>query len=107
MRKLITWLGVLAESVGLEIKMINEHDIKDMSIFEEAYKAMPPQGMTSFNEFVHEYGKTLAKMFAEKCDKAWYYDAANLIRSQAGIPVSCMSPCQKHGVFSDNYEEGL
>jgi hypothetical protein len=85
--------------------MLNEHDIKDMSIFEQAYKAMPNTGM-DINDFVQEYGKTLAKMFAEKCDKAWYYDAANLIRAQAGIPVSCMSPCQKHGAL-DDYEEGL
>lgn len=69
--------------------MINEHDIKDLT--EEVFAEMPEDTSSDPMEYLHTYTQTLCKILASKCDQAWYYDAANLIRKNAGIPVSLMA----------------
>lgn len=85
--------------------MINEHDIKAFK--EELRKELIEDPPEIGDNMLEAIIKKTASLLAVKCDAAWYYDAANLIRAQVGIPISCMSPCQKHGIWSDNYEEGL
>jgi hypothetical protein len=95
--------------------MINEHDIKDL--IDKVYDRMPEQPTVELNttddghlaldirKHMELYTETLCKLMAEQCDKAWYYDAANLIRKMTGIPVSIVAPCSAHA--KDSYEEGL
>lgn len=94
--------------------MINNHDIE--AFIDDAMKKMPETplemkteedgtGVIDFRNFLQNYTETVAKMLSEKCDKAWYFDAANLIRKTTGIPVSLMGPCSAHA--KDSYEEGL
>lgn len=95
--------------------MINEHDIKDL--IDQVYNRMPESSEVELNtnengdlqldirKHMQVYTETLCKLMAEQCDKAWYYDAANLIRKMTGIPVSLMAPCSAHA--KDTYEEGL
>jgi hypothetical protein len=74
------------------IKMINEHDIKAFrDELKEAITSEPIQPGEHIMDFL--ISKT-ASLLAQKCDKAWYWDAANLIRQTAGIPISVVSDMQ-------------
>lgn len=83
--------------------MLNEHDIRDLCLRVKAI--MPAVDSKNEAEYLQKYTETLCKMLAEQCDKAWYYDAANLIRKMTGIPVSLIAPCSAHA--KDAYEEDL
>lgn len=84
--------------------MINEHDIKDL--IDRVYAQMPKKVDNGEIEVsLEDFTETLCKILAEACDRAWYYDAANLIRKMTGIPVSLMGPCSAHA--KDDYEEDL
>ena len=85
--------------------MINEHDIEAFK--DEVWQSMAPEdckvifkteedGTTimELGEVFTAYTKKVAELLSQKCDKAWYYDAANLIRQTAGIPVSVTSDVQ-------------
>lgn len=96
--------------------MLNEHDIKDMIL--EAWGNVPQELLQvpvkddldggvqlDFMPFMSAFVVEFNKLLASRLDKAWYYDAANLVRKMSGIPVSLMGPCSAHA--KDNYEEGL
>ena len=84
--------------------MINEHDLNDL--MDQVLQKMPKEvSDETLKATLADYTETLCKILAEQCDKAWYYDAANLIRKMTGIPVSLMGPCSAHA--KDAYEEDL
>jgi hypothetical protein len=82
--------------------MINEHDLNDFvtqaleTTGDVALDVKEHEGQTvlDMKNFLHKYTETVAKMLSDKCDKAWYFDAANLIRQTAGIPISVSSDIQ-------------
>lgn len=95
--------------------MINEHDIKDMIL--EAWGNVPQELLQvptqedldggvklDFMPFMNAFVVEFNKIVAQRLDKAWYFDAANLVRKMTGIPVS-LGPCSNHA--KDCYEEGL
>lgn len=79
--------------------MINEHDLNDFVVQALDTTGEVPLGVTEIDgqtyldikSFLHRYTETVARMLSEQCDKAWYFDAANLIRAEVGIPISVMS----------------
>lgn len=79
--------------------MINEHDLNDlvMTALETTgdvpldIKEQDGQTYLDMKKFLHKYTETVARMLSEQCDQAWYFDAANLIRQSAGIPISVTS----------------
>jgi hypothetical protein len=85
--------------------MINEHDIQAFqdeiweSLSESDKKAdvkTDDEGnqYLDLNNVLTSYTRKVAELLSQKCDNAWYYDAANLIRQTAGIPVSVSSDVQ-------------
>ena len=79
--------------------MINEHDLNDFvtTALETTgdvpldVKEVDGQTYIDMKVFLHRYTETVARMLSEHCDQAWYFDAANLIRAEVGIPISVMS----------------
>lgn len=85
--------------------MINEHDIQAFqdeiweSMSEEERKAdvKTAEDGTQYidlQKVFKAYTQKMAHHLSQKCDKAWYFDAANLIRQTAGIPISVVSDMQ-------------
>jgi hypothetical protein len=89
--------------------MINEHDIRDLCLRVKA--EMPAVDSKNEAEYLQKYTETLCRILAEKCDKAWYYDAANLIRHAVGIPISVVSKSEiiaiQQRMNMRDYEEDL
>lgn len=79
--------------------MINEHDLNDfvMSALTTTgdvnvdVKEQDGQTYLDMKNFLHRYTETVARMLSDQCDQAWYFDAANLIRAEVGIPISISS----------------
>lgn len=85
--------------------MINEHDIQAFqdevweSLSETDRKAdvKTNEDGTQYLDLQNvfqAYTRKVAELLSQRCDNAWYYDAANLIRQTAGIPVSVTSDVQ-------------
>lgn len=82
--------------------MINEHDLNDfvMQALDTTgevplgVKEIDGQTYLDMKDFLHRYTETVARILSDQCDKAWYFDAANLIRQSAGIPISVSSDMQ-------------
>ena len=85
--------------------MINEHDIKAFQdeiwdLLSEEDKVMDVKTgedgaqYLDMNNVLTAYTAKVAHLLSQKCDKAWYFDAANLIRQTAGIPISVVSDVQ-------------
>ena len=85
--------------------MINEHDIQAFQ--DEIWDSLSEEDKVmdvktgedgaqylDMNNVLTAYTKKVAELLSQKCDHAWYYDAANLIRQTAGIPVSIVSDVQ-------------
>lgn len=85
--------------------MINEHDIQAFQ--DEIWESLSEQEKEieiktdaegnkylDMNRVLMAYTAKVAHLLSQKCDKAWYFDAANLIRQTAGIPISVTSDVQ-------------
>lgn len=82
--------------------MINEHDVEAFK--DEIWETMSEDEkkvtfktddsgdtIIDMGDVFTAYTEKMAHILAQKCDKAWYFDAANLIRQSAGIPISVTS----------------
>jgi hypothetical protein len=87
--------------------MINEHDIEAFK--DEIWETMSEDEkkvtfktdesgdtILEMGDVFTAYTQRMAEVLAKQCDQAWHYDAANLIRQTAGIPVSVVSDTQLH-----------
>jgi hypothetical protein len=72
--------------------MINEHDIQ--AFRDELRKELRDYEPKPSESILDVLIAKTASLLAQRCDHAWYYDAANLIRQTAGIPVSVTSDVQ-------------
>ena len=85
--------------------MINEHDIEAFK--DEIWQTMSEDEkkvtfkteesgdtIIDMGDVFTAYTQKMAEVLSQRCDAAWYYDAANLIRQTAGIPVSVTSDVQ-------------
>lgn len=72
--------------------MINEHDIE--AFRDELRKELRDYEPKPSESILDVLISKTASLLAQKCDTAWYWDAANLIRQTAGIPISVVSDTQ-------------